>query len=201
MNQIACHECDLLLTTPLIKEGQRANCPRCNHLLFSKPRHGMQRALAYAIAALLFLFLANIFPFLTFQAKGNEQTMTLLQSSLELYRYGRYFLASFVMMFIILAPALLLFCIISVLGPIVSSKKLAFGSYWLGHLIFQTSPWCMAEVFLIGVLVSVIKIAGLATVIIGISFWAYVGFTIFLTMSLMCLDKHEFWDALDSVNQ
>ena len=56
----------------------------------------------------------------------------------------------------------------------------------------------MAEVFLIGILVSMVKIASLATVVIGISFWGYVGFTICLTMAMASLDKHNFWDALDA---
>ena len=47
MTQIACHECDLLLNLPEIEEGQRAYCPRCNHMLCSNPLNGIERALAY----------------------------------------------------------------------------------------------------------------------------------------------------------
>jgi uncharacterized paraquat-inducible protein A len=46
MTQIACHECDLLLNLPAITEGQRANCPRCNHLLCVNLQGGMERSLA-----------------------------------------------------------------------------------------------------------------------------------------------------------
>ena len=198
MTQIACHECDLLLNLPLIKEGQRAYCPRCKHLLCSNPHNGMERSLAYAIAGMAFLVLANIFPFLAFQAKGREQVMTLIQSSIDLYRNGSEVLAAFVLVFIIIAPAILLCSLIWTLGPLVIKGKRAQGANWLGHLIFQATPWSMAEVFLIGILVSMVKIASLATVVIGISFWGYVGFTICLTMAMASLDKHNFWDALDA---
>ena len=197
MTQIACHECDLLLELPNIEEGQRAYCPQCNHLICSNPHNGIERGLAYALAGISFLLLANIFPFLAFKARGREQVMTLLQSSIELYRGGNEFLAAFVLMFIIIAPALLLFCIIWILGPLVFKGKRAVGAYWLGRLVFQASPWSMAEVFLIGILVSVIKIASMATVVLGISFWAYVGFTICLTMTMASFDKHYFWETLD----
>lgn len=197
MTQIACHECDLLLNLSAITEGQRANCPRCNHLLCVNLHSGMERSLACAIAGMIFLILANIFPFLAFQAKGREQVMTLFQSSMDLYRNNSEILAAFVLMFIIIAPAILLCSYIWILGPLVLKGKRAKGAYWLGHLIFQTSPWSMAEVFLIGVLVSMVKIASLATVVLGISFWGYVGFTLCLTMSMASLDKHYFWDALD----
>lgn len=70
MTQIACHECDLLLSLPEIEEGQRAYCPRYNHLLCAHPHNGMERSLAYAIAGIAFLALANIFPFIAFKAKG-----------------------------------------------------------------------------------------------------------------------------------
>ena len=175
MTQIACHECDLLLNLPEIEEGQRAYCPRCNHMLCSNPLNGIERALAYAIAGMAFLVLANIFPFLAFQAKGREQVMTLIQSSIDLYRNGSEILAAFVLVFIIIAPAILLCSLIWILGPLVLKGKRVQGAYWLGHLIFQTTPWSMAEIFLIGILVSMIKIASLATVVLGISFWGYVG--------------------------
>ena len=200
MTKIACHECDLLLNLPNFEEGSRAYCPRCNHLLCSNPSNGIERGLAFAVTGVAFLFLANIFPFLSFQARGREQVMTLLQSSLELYEGGNEILAAFVLAFIIVAPALLLFSIIWILGPLVLKDKRTLGAYWLGRLVFQTSPWSMAEIFLIGILVSIIKISSMATVVLGVSFWAYVGFTLCLMMSMVNLDKHFFWEALDKAS-
>lgn len=197
MTKIACEECDLLLNLPKLDEGQRANCPRCNHLLCRNPNNGLERALAFAIAGVVFLMLANLFPFLAFQASGREQVMNLLQSSVALYNNGNEFLAAMVLMFIIVTPAMLLICTIWVLTPLVLYNKRNFGSYWLGRLIFQTSPWSMAEIFLIGILVSVTKIASLATVIIGVSFWAYVCFTICFTIAISNIDNLHFWQKLD----
>jgi len=197
MSQIACHECDLLLSLPRINEGQRAYCPRCNHLLCSNPHNGLERSLAFSIAGLALLVLSNLFPFLAFQARGHEQVMTLLQSSVELYKNDSQFLAAFVLVFIIVAPALLLCCIIWILWPLVMKEKKAPYAAWLGRLIFYTTPWSMAEIFLIGILVSLTKIASLATVVLGISFWGYIGFTICLTVAMSNLDKHMFWDTLD----
>ena len=197
MPQIACHECDLLLDLPTIQEGQRAYCPRCNHLLCSNPRDGIDRAIAFSVSGIAFLLLANIFPFLSFHANGREQVMTLIQSSFALYNDGNELLAAFILMFIIIAPALLLGCIIWVLVPLQFYGKRALGAYWLSHLIFQASPWSMAEIFLIGILVSLTKIASLATVVLGISFWGYIGFTVCFTVTMANLDKHHYWNALD----
>jgi paraquat-inducible protein A len=71
------------------------------------------------------------------------------------------------------------------------------GSKFLGRFFIDAKPWNMAQVFLIGVLVTMIKIASMATVIMGISFWAYVAFTIFITLSLTSLDSHKFWEIIE----
>ncbi len=197
MSQIACHECDLLLNLPSLAEGKRAYCPRCNELLCTHRHDGLDRALSYAVTSMLFLVLANIFPFLAFKEKGHEQVMTLLQTSFELYHYGSVFLAFFVLAFIIIAPAILLSCVICVLGPLVFNGVCVKGSVFLGRLIFHLTPWSMAEVFLIGVLVSMIKIAALATVALGLSFFAYIGFTVCFILMLSSLDNHQFWDAIE----
>jgi paraquat-inducible protein A len=198
MTQIACHECDLLLNLPVLTQGQRANCPRCNGLLCSNPSNGLERALAFAIAGLIFLILANLFPFLAFEASGRGQVMNLLQSSTALYNNRSDVLAAFVLMFIIIAPAILLMSIIWVLMPLILYNKRSYGAYWLGRHIFQASPWSMAEIFLMGALVSVTKIASMATIIIGPSFWSYIGFVICFTIAISNMDSFQFWQKLDT---
>lgn len=138
-----------------------------------------------------------MYPFLTFKAKGHEQVITLLQAVFELYEYGSIFLAAFILMFIIAVPAVLLFCVIYILAPIVTTGKIVMGSKFLGKIFVDAKPWSMAQVFLIGVLVTMIKIASMATVVLGVSFWSYVCFTIFITLSLSTLDTHELWEALE----
>ena len=125
--------------------------------------------------------------------------MTLFQAVQQLYDYGSILLSAFILMFIIAVPAVLLLCITFVLTPIVVRGVYARGSIFLGKLLFHAEPWSMAQVFLIGVLVSMIKIGSMATVVMGVSFWGYVGFTIFITLTLSTLDSHEFWETIDEV--
>ena len=66
----ACIECDLLVELGAVEGGQRAACPRCGHLLSAPARDGLSRPLAYALAAIVLLVLANAFPFLALKAKG-----------------------------------------------------------------------------------------------------------------------------------
>lgn len=54
----------------------------------------------------------------------------------------------------------------------------------------------MSEIFLIGVLVSMVKIMSLAEVSFGTSFFAYVGFVIFYVSALTRLNRARLWSQV-----
>jgi paraquat-inducible protein A len=196
---IACLECDLLLPTPVLAEGERAACPRCGHQLASHPRDGLDRSLAFAMGAAVFLVIGCMFPLMSMKAGGFENAMTLPQSALELYYNGRTTLALLVAAFIILVPAVLLGSILALLVPLTRGRN----APWLvpaGRLIFTLSPWSMVEVFVIGVIVSLVKLAAMATIVLGISFWSYVAFSLSLTAALSSLDRFYVWGAVEQVS-
>lgn len=192
----ACHECDLYLELPSLHEGEKASCPRCGHTITSLPHNALNRMLAYAVSALMLLLAANAFPFLSFRAQGREQVVTLAQSITELYAQGYEILSGLILVFIILAPALHLIGVIYLLLPLKFARRAPF-AFAICKWLFTLAPWSMVEVFLISVLVSLIKVASLAQVILGISFWAYVAFSITLTVVLATIDRHQVWDWLE----
>jgi paraquat-inducible protein A len=53
-------------------------------------------------------------------------------------------------------------------------------------------PWSMAEIFLVGTLVSLIKITELADVSVGLSFYAFIGFTTFMALTLSQFDSASY---------
>ena len=196
----ACLECDLLLELPSLEDGQKAQCPRCSSVIAAQPEDGLRRALAFAIAAAILLALANFFPFLSFQASGLERVMTLSESAGELFNEGFRLLALLVLIFILVAPAILTASLIVLLAPVVAGSPQPWLSQF-GRLVFLIGPWSMVEIFLIGVLVSFTKIASMATVVFGISFWAFVGFAVCLTAALSSLDRYQVWDAIEELQR
>ena len=192
----ACHECDLYLELPPLGEGEKASCPRCGHAISTLGLNALHRALAYALAAIVFLIAANAFPFLSFRSQGREQVMTLLQSVTALYAEGYASLAALILFFIILIPALQLLAIVYLCAPLTFGRR-ALAAFPICKWMFILTPWSMVEVFLISVLVSLIKIAAMAEVILGISFWAYIAFSVCLTVTLANLDRHQLWDWLE----
>lgn len=196
-SQAACPECDLLITVPEIREGERATCPRCGHTITQRPRQGLERAAGFAIAGCVFLVISLVFPFLAFSSSGVENVTTLPAATLSIYRNQSPVLAAVMFVAIIGAPIVLLGGLLALTLPLVLRRP----APWLkgaGKLVFTLNAWSMVEVFIIAVLVSLVKIAHLATVIIGLSFWAYVLFALCLTAALSGLDRLQVWRAIEA---
>ena len=195
----ACIECDLIVNVGDLREGQRAACPRCDHILTVRTADALTRTLAFAIASAALLVMANAFPFLSLEAKGLEKVMTLPRSALELYRDGYATIAVLVLGPIVGIPALMLATVVALLVPLRRGR----GAPWLipaGRLLFMLGSWSMVEVFLIGVLVSLVKIGAMATVVPGISFWAYVAFAVCFTATLSSLDRVQMWREIEALS-
>lgn len=195
---IACHECDLLVSVPVLSPGQHAHCPRCGYLLTANRPDSQTKIFAYSIAALICLVLANLFPFITLNAKGLEQSVTLLGSVAILATEEHRVLAAVVFALIAVIPALLLCGLLYVSAAIRLELPLPGVRTCLRWTI-ALAPWNMAEIFLIGILVSFIKIVSLADVELGLSFWAYALFTFGVVLVTLNFDRRELWDMLDTI--
>jgi paraquat-inducible protein A len=193
---IACHGCDLLVDVENLEDDSRAYCPRCSHFLTRYRSDAMSRVLAYSIAAAILLLLACTFPFLSFKSSGLSNVITLYETPEALARYGMPVIAFIVGAFIIAVPSVILALMILISLPLGTGRD----AVWLRpslRIVFALQTWSMAEVFIIAVLVSLVKIASMATVILGISFWAYAAFSICFIMALISLDRYQCWQLIE----
>lgn len=192
---VACHDCDALFLRREPAEGERIICPHCGATLGSHRRNALQRATAFAAAAASLFFVANFFPFLSVEVMGRKNTIGLAESVAALNDSGNTALAVLVAIFILGAPAAMVSGMLYVLIPLLSGKRLP-GAASVCRILYGTDHWNMIEVFLIGVIVSLIKLADMVTVKIDTSFWAFVGLIICLTASMAAIDRHEVWARL-----
>lgn len=195
---IACPGCDLLLNIATLKHSESASCPRCGNFLTKHREDAYDRVLAFASAALAFLIIANSYSFLSFSASGLESTMTLRQTPGALWDYGLPAVSVLVAAFIIVIPAIILVLMLVLCIPLRQGRH----HPWLApvaKLTFLAQNWAMVEVFIIGVIVSLVKIAAMATVEIGESFWAYVAFAIFFTAAVASLDRYQCWERIEAL--
>ncbi len=198
-SQMACHECDLLIAVPALASGQKAFCPRCNYLLAANRPHALTMVFAFAVSGLMFLLLSTAFPFLGFSASGQERTVTLLQSIAILITEDLPSLAAIVFASIILIPAVFLIGTVYVSVALKLNRSLP-GTVAVLRWILMLMPWSMAEIFLIGILVSFVKIVTIADVSLGLSFWSYVLFTVCMTVVMLYPDKRQLWERVQALN-
>jgi paraquat-inducible protein A len=185
---------------PNLAEGEKAICPRCVCVLFTRGRNSVHRAAAFAMAAAVLFVVANSFPFLTMRAGFRESQMLLWQSATGLGAGGYPALAVAVGVFIVGAPVLLIVGLLYVNLPLLWNRRLP-GAITLCRWLLHARRWNMMEVYLISVLVSLLKLGKLATLMVGTSFWALFALIICLTAALASIHPRELWERMEEARR
>ncbi len=190
--KLACHECDQVVIIPALSDGQKAICPRCGFVFTRYFKKARSRLLAFSSSSLVFLLLSFVFPFLIFTTQGNEKVISLVQG-LQSMGSGTYLsVVLFMLATTVLVPVMTLTGINYTLISAKLDKPLPFTRHIL-KLVFLLQPWNMAEIFLLGILVSMIKIASLGDVQFGWSFYSFVLYIISMAATRVFLDKYQVW--------
>ncbi|WP_286009987.1 paraquat-inducible protein A [Larsenimonas salina] len=188
----ACLECDLISEVPRLSPGEAAHCPRCHHVLAQRHNKPATHVVAYALSALIALGLALPFTFISFEARGVKRDMGLSEAANTLLQQHYEALSFLIWWGIIILPAIYLSVSIYLhLGPLWNYTPVARRGF--GRLLKRMEPWMMADVFLIGVLVSMVKILALAEIGFGVSFWAYSAFVILVLKTTRVMDHDWLW--------
>ena len=194
----ACQSCDLLVSVAATKHGESASCPRCGCFLTRCYDDANHRVLAYSSAGLMFLLFASSYSFLSLSRSGVENKITLLQTPAALWSYGMPEVGALVAAFIIVIPATVL-AMMAALSILINQDRYHSWLVPLAKGIFLGQHWSMVEVFIIAVIVALVKIAAMATVVIGISFWAYAAFTVCFTLAVSSLDRYQCRERIEAL--
>ncbi|MBW2246964.1 MAG: paraquat-inducible protein A [Deltaproteobacteria bacterium] len=173
---IVCHECDLIHRVDAVPEGSAARCSRCGGLLYQHKRDSLERTLALTVTGLILFVVANAFPFLGFKLQTQVHETILITGVQELYHQGMWILATVVLLTTIVMPA--------------AQIKTVF------RLIQHLQPWAMMEVFMLGILVSIVKLGKMATIVPGIAAFAFMALILILAASMAVLDPHAVWERI-----
>jgi paraquat-inducible protein A len=192
---VACRGCDLLQRLPTLPPGGKARCGRCGQLLATRPADPLDRPLALALACAIAVVLANIEPLMTLSATGRTATTTLAGGAYEMWLQGSEVTAVIVAFCAVVAPALYVAFLLAVLLAIRRAPAPA----WAGVLLRWVEylrPWSMNEVLLLGLLVSLTKIAVLATVVPGVGLFALGTLVYLLPWLGSTFDPHAAWQRI-----
>jgi paraquat-inducible protein A len=193
---IACHECDLLHRLQPLPENSKARCRRCSALLYVHIPKTIDRSLALAITGLVLLVIANIYPFLSLESQGTVLETTLITGTIILSQQSMAGVAILVLLTSMLLPCLLLGALVYVLGPMKVGHRLP-ANRRVFRLALTLRPWSMTEVFLLGILVSVFKLAKMATIIPGTALFAFLALVFVLAAVNTFLVPITIWEKMD----
>lgn len=193
---IACHECDLLLHDMTCQPGQDVICPRCHARLYTATVNGTERLLALSTAGLILFLPANLFPILTLEVLGQSQSQAIINCAMSLFEGGLFLSALLILLFAVVVPFMQLITLFYI------SSSLHFR--WQGRLLRQAMHsyqqmrgWGMLEIFLLGVLVSIIKLKDLAELDIGLGLYSLAGLILITTLSSIMYNPHQLWHQID----
>ena len=94
-----------------------------------------------------------------------------------------------------LAPFLHILALLYVIGSIrfdVRPPGLAF----VFRILRRIQTWSMMEVFMISILVSLVKLAGMARIVPGIALWSFVALIPMMAAANASLDPHLVWNRI-----
>lgn len=192
---IACHECDLLQHVPRQRGGGTARCRCCNAVLHRSVPDSLDRTLALTFAGLVLFAVANTFPFLAFKMQGQVTQTTLVTGVIDLYRQGMWELALLVLLTSVLVPLLQLLLLVYVLLPL-KFNRIPWKLAPLFRFQQGLGPWGMMEVFMLGILVSVVKLAGMADIVPGLALWSFALLIFVLAGAVAALDPEIIWERV-----
>lgn len=195
MSVVACHDCDLLNRLP---EGGTATllCPRCGAVLQRHKPNSVDRGLALTLAALVLFVMALSFPFLAMKSGGFVQETKLLSGIVELWRQELYGLATLVVLTCVLVPLGQITGLLYLLAPL-KWELAAPRAIRVFRLLRHVAPWGMLEIFMLGILVALVKLGKMATIVPGISVFAFGLLVLVMAAAINALDPQLLWERLD----
>jgi len=194
-SMIACHQCDLLHRVRPLTHGGVAQCMRCGAVLYRRKKDSLNRTLALTIAGLILFVVANSYPFLAMKSEGLMQETTLLAGVKELYAQNMWGLAVLVLFTTFLTPFIQLSGMLYVLLPL-KFNRLPWRLPFIFRFLQNIQPWGMMEVFMLGILVAIVKLAKMASIIPGIALYSFAALILVLAGAMASLDPDIVWDRL-----
>lgn len=189
----ACPHCDTLHQRPPLQRGETASCVRCGSVLLRRHRLAPDQVLALVVAALVVFAVANAFPIVDLQVQGLRSTATLWGSIAALWGEDRHLMAVLVCATTQAFPLLDLLCMLALLLAVTRRRPRPIWLAPLLRFVQELRPWGMIEVFMLGVVVSLVKLSAMAAIVPGMALWAFAVLTVLMAV-ILSFHPRQLWD-------
>lgn len=194
---IACPRCDALHLQTDIRDGERLRCARCNTLLASPREGAFTRIIALSVTSVVLMIAAVFFPFLEISRMGFGNATSIFDVALAFSDGLLAPLVVAVLAMIVGLPVLRAVLLIYTLAPLANHGRPARHAARAFRLSEELRPWSMAEIFVIGTSVAMVKVAGLANISFGPAFWAFCALIVVSAASHVFTSATTIWDAIE----
>lgn len=191
-NKIPCKECGIILNKPIIDYKHQFNCPRCNACVY---RFGQDylTIILMTITSLILFFPSISLPLITLKILELEQTTTLMQTVFIFFENGYIGVSLFIIVIGVIIPFVMLILILFILIPLKNGSSHKKVSIYF-KLYESLMEWQMAEVYLVSIFVSIIKLNKMATLEIGIGLYFFCAFLFFMFITINFFNPYDIWN-------
>lgn len=168
----------------------------CGVTLYQNRPASLVRVVSFSSTALLLMLIVHTSPFIHMDAGSIRTVLTLPAASRALIEDGAAVVGVGVAMFTIFTPLVLAGGLVYVCAPLLLGRS-APGAKFVTKWMSRSEPWNMIEVFLLGVLVSLLKLGHVAELHFGLGFWAFTVLIFCMAAAVAAIDKRELWDRLE----
>jgi paraquat-inducible protein A len=190
-----CHTCGKV--SPVALE----QCPRCGtHLHLRKPA-SIEGTLALMSAAAALYIPSHLLPIMKVVELGVVTNHTIIGGMISFWETGAYPIAIVIFTASILIPLLkigaLLWLCAAATGKSHPSPKTLGRVYLVTELLGR---WSMIDIFVVGIMVSVVQLGNYMTVTPGPGALAFAGVVVLTMLAAMRFEPRLLWDRLDEMS-
>lgn len=176
-------------------------CPRCGTRLHLRKPNSIQNTISLMVAATLLYIPSHLLPIMTVTELGDVTHSTIISGMLTFWETGAYPIAIVIFTASILIPLLKIIALIwlcaAATGRVRPSPVTLGRLYWFTELLGR---WSMIDIFVVGILVSIVQLGNYMTVLPGIGAIAFAGVVLLTMLAAMSFEPRLLWDRLDDMS-
>jgi len=189
---VVCDQCGLAHRWGPVGPGAVARCTRCDAVLGRGHRLSIGSILALTVAAGAAYLVAINASLLTITLRGGADDATLPEAIGVAWQGGQELVAVVAALTALVAPAAFIFFRLYVLIPLAANRKPP-GFATCVRILHQAERWNMVEVFTVGVLLALVRLAALAEATPGPGLLALGVMTVLFAAIESAGLKHLWW--------
>jgi len=192
----ACPDCDLLISEETLSAGEKARCPRCGTVIRIFINNSIDKTIALAVTGLLLYIPAMLMPLMTFEIMDMRGSGNVIDSVVVLFENKHSFVAIMVLLTSVFFPVFKLF-LLFIVGFCLKHRYYPKSLPALFRAYQHLAEWGMVEVYMLGILITIIKMHSMAAIEYNVGFFCFTALVFITAGSSVMLDEHEFWQKIE----